>query len=1006
MKILNQRRILFASTILGGAALFGANQANAQAAAAPAGASQVQEVVVTGSRIPRANLESASPLTVVTAGEVKAEGVVNIETLINNLPSVMAGQNSSVSNGSTGTATVDLRGLGAVRTLVLIDGRRLQPGDPSGGIPGPVPDLNFIPTPLVERVDVLTGGASSTYGADAVAGVVNFIMKKDFEGIQIDAQYGFDQHDNGNSQAASYLAGNAAGPIKDPGDVTERNNSQVSVVIGANSPDNKGNVTAYAEYTNLSPILESSRDFSTCTVTDVTNAKGVVNGAHACAGSSNNAYGRFNLLGQVDPVTGKAKSSLTNFNAPTGTFVDYTGAAAFNFGPYNFYQRTDDRYNLGAFSHYQLNDHADVYMDAMFMDDKTTAQIAPSGFFQGPTYFIPCNNAFLTAGQATQLGCGSIYEGGPGSSAPVGTPAGDIATTIGFRFSAPRMTELRHTDYRVVIGAKGDIADGWSYDVYAQYGASIYAEEIQNDVSIAKLQNALNTTSKTTCLVGGACVPINVFTTGGISQAALNYVLTPGFKEGETTEEIVEADINGDLGQYGLKSPFAKEGVKVSLGTDYRREELDEEVDQEYSSGDLAGSGGATPPASGSFNVYEVYTELSVPIISDMPLVKSLDFDGGYRYSEYDDVGQTETYKVALEYAPVRNFKLRGSFNHAVRAPNVDELFQPDTVALFSGQDPCSGPTPTASKAACALTGVTAAQYGLIVPCAANQCSDLIGGNTALKPESSDTTSFGVVFTPTFIKNFSATLDYYNIRVNNIIQGISPGVSLDQCLAGDETFCSLIHRDANGSINSPTGYVVSTNQNTGYLQAKGYDLEINYRFRLSDIAWSGFQMPDWGSVAVNLVGTYTEAFVDQPVTGQGTYDCAGLYGPVCGNPNPHWRNKLRVTWQSPWNFDISGQWRYIGGVKLDTNEGNPLLNNGGFDVVDAHIPGYNYFDLSGNWRIKDGFTVRAGVNNIFDTDPPITSNIATQVGVGNGNTYPGVYDALGREFFIGLTAKF
>ena len=356
MKKLSQRQTLFASTILCGAALMGATQANAQAAAAaPAAAgSSVAEVVVTGSRIPRANLESASPLTVLSAAEVKAEGVVNIETLINNLPSVVAGQNSTVSNGSAGIATVNLRGLGAARTLVLVDGKRLQPGDPSGGAPGPVPDLNFIPTPLVERVDVLTGGASSEYGADAVAGVVNFIMKRNFEGIQIDANYGFDQHENGNTDAAQFLAGNPFSfggpgltPLKRPGDTVERNNSQVSIIMGANSPDNKGNVTAYAEYTNLQPILESTRDFSDCSLTDVTNAKGVGNAKHGCVGSSNNAHGRINLTGQYQAghhysgeLQGRpdlnlkiATKSQTNHLAAPGFFAPYTGCRRLQLRP-------------------------------------------------------------------------------------------------------------------------------------------------------------------------------------------------------------------------------------------------------------------------------------------------------------------------------------------------------------------------------------------------------------------------------------------------------------------------------------------------------------------------------------------------------------------------------------------------------------------------------------------------------------------------------------------------
>jgi iron complex outermembrane recepter protein len=1012
MKKLNQRQALFASTILCGAAVLGANQANAQAAAAAtSGSSSVAEVVVTGSRIPRQNLESASPMTIVTAGEIKAQGVVNVENLLNNLPAVFAGQNSTVSNGSTGTATVDLRGLGPVRTLVLIDGRRLQPGDPSGGVPGPVPDLNFIPAPLVERVDVLTGGASSEYGADAVAGVVNFIMKKNFEGIQIDANYGFDNHSNGNDDAAQFLASNPFGtgltPLKRPGDVTERNNSQVSIIIGANSPDNKGNVTAYAEYTNLQPILQSTRDFSACSITATTSPPGhpSQNGLHICAGSSNNAFGRINVTGTKKRFTWSGAPGST---APAGTFAPFTPAADFNYGPLNYFQRADDRYNFGAFGHYEFNEHADVYLDTMFMDDHTIAQIAPSGFFQGPSYTIPCNNGFLTAAEGTQLGCTA-----PG---PASTQV--IPTTIGFRLlGSNRQDDLRHTDYRIVLGSKGEITEGWNYDAYVQYGASIYAEHYLNDVSIAKLQNALNTApgSTTSCVSGVGCVPIDIFDgPAGVTKAARDYVLTPGFKEGQTTEEISEIDVNGDLGQYGLTSPFAKEGVKIALGADYRREELEETVDQEFSSGDLSGQGAATPPAKGSFNVYEVYGEVNVPLAADMPYIHALDFDGGYRYSKYSDVGQTETYKLALEYAPFRDVKFRGSFNHAVRAPNVDELFQPDTVALYAGADPCAGVNPRATAAQCALSGVTMAQYTNIPQCPANQCTQLIGGNPSLKPESSDTTSFGIVFTPTFIRNFSMTVDFYNIRVNQIIQGIPPTVTVTDCvLNGITSFCPLIHRDASGSLLGPNGFVTSTFQNTGYLQTKGYDFEINYRFKLSDLGWGYFTVPEWGSVSMNFVGTYTESFINEPVSGltptpgtPQTYNCAGLYGPTCTNPDPHWRHKLRVTWMSPWNFDISGQWRYIGGTKLDFNQGNALLQNGYFDTADNHLPGVSYFDLSGNWRIKDGLTVRAGINNIFDKDPPLADTAACAAAYCNGNTYPGVYDALGRTMFIGLTAKF
>ncbi len=1006
MKKLSQRQALLATTILCGVSLFGATQASAQSTGStPAAAAP--EVVVTGSRIPRQSLNSVSGMTIVGAGEIKAEGTVNVETLLNNLPSVFAGQNSTVSNGSTGTATVDLRGLGPSRTLVLIDGRRMQAGDPAL----PVADLNFIPSALIDRVDVLTGGASSTYGADAVAGVVNFVMKRNFEGVEVDYQHGFDQHGQHSSDANQFLAGNISGPLSKPGNLEQGSNDLTSLILGVNSPDKQGNVTAYLQYSHLLPITQDKYDYSACTVTDSNLVAGHQNTAHVCAGSSNSAYGRFNLIGQ-----GK---SLTNYGAAPGNFANFSNGARFNYGPYNYFQREDQRYDLGSFAHYEINKHFDVYADAMMMDDHTYAQIAPSGYFQGATYYIPCNNAFLSVGQASQLGCGTAFEGG-GASAPAGTPVGTIATTIGYRFAAanaPRQDDIRHDDYRIVVGTKGDIVDGWTYDAYAQYGETVYAEEYLNDASITKLQNALYTTSTTHCVSGGSCVPLNIFSAAGPSQAAINYVLTPGFKEGSTSEQIVEADVVGDLGRYGVKSPFASDGVKVSFGVDYRREQLAEQVDEEDLSGDLSGSGGATPPAAGSFTVREAYLETHAPLVTDQPLVKALNFDAGYRSSQYSSVGHTDTYKFAGDWALTSDIKFRASFNHAVRAPNIDELYTPSTVGLFTGQDPCSGgingghanegKAPVLgvgvgdTLAQCQLMGVTVGQFGLINPCPASQCSTLGGGNAALKPETSNTVSYGVVLTPSFVRNLSITIDYYDIKVLNDVNSIPSALALNDCSTNGQ-FCNLIVRDANGSIDSPTGYVLGTLQNTGYSLVKGVDFELNYRFSLSDMG-----LDHLGSLSFNYIGSLAQNAISQPVTGGGTYDCAGLFGVTCGNPDPHWRSKLRVTWSTPWSFDISGQWRYIGGTALDTNTSNPLLTNSpAYDNVDAHIPAYNYFDLTGNWRVRDGFTIRGGINNIFDKDPPIISGGAGPTGPLNGNTFPGVYDALGRTMFVGLSAKF
>ncbi len=380
MKFNSMRERLLASSMICGAALLGlSSQAAAQTAS-----EEVSEVVVTGTRIPSPNLESVSPVTAVSAAEIKATGVTRVEDMINSLPQAFAAQGSALSNGSTGTATISLRGLGATRTQVLIDGRRLMPGTPNTLGGALAADINFIPSALIQRVDVLTGGASAVYGADAVGGVVNFIMMRNFEGVRIDAQYGLYQHDNGNDVASSVsaAASRAANPefFALPKDnVRDGEMSQVTMVLGVNSPDGKGNVTAYAGYRHVEPILQGNRDFSSCTLNS-----GAAFGPNSCGGSGTAFPAR--VGGFVTDIT----SSAQQFRPRVATRDVY------NFGPSNYYQRPDDRYVLGAFGEYEITDWAKAYMDVMFMDDTSTYQIAPGGIFAG-NFSINCANPLLSA---------------------------------------------------------------------------------------------------------------------------------------------------------------------------------------------------------------------------------------------------------------------------------------------------------------------------------------------------------------------------------------------------------------------------------------------------------------------------------------------------------------------------------------------------------------------------------------------------------------------------------
>ncbi len=980
-------------------------------AAGTAAPSAVNEIVVTGSRIKSPNLTSNSPLSVVGSQEVKYEGATQVEQLLAELPQFSPGQTQGQSNASAGTATVNLRGLdrssNATRTLVLVDGRRLMPGDPTVV----APDINNIPAALVDRIDVVTGGASAVYGSDAVAGVVNFILKKNFEGVQIDGQYTFYNHQQGNPRADAALSSFG---LPRPGDVAGDGQTwDTSILIGANSPDDKGNVTFYGAYRNLQPVTQSARDYSACSL--ATN----FDKTFSCAGSSNSAYGRFD---------GTAAGGSFS-NGPNNTLVPYTSRFAFNYGPYNYIQRQDDRYNAGAFAHYKINDKIEVYGDFMFTDDQTVAQIAPSGLFRGtganggPSFKINCDNPLLSAQQATVL-CG----------ANAGVAGQFYNNTVGYRFlNLPRQNDLRHTNYRIDIGARGDLGDGWSYDTYLQYGTTLLSENYQNDVSVSRVQDALlvgrNAAGAPTCQSvlangTGGCVPLNIFQplSQGLTQAQLNYVVTPGFEQAQVTEQIASINVSGDLGRYGVKSPFADEGLGVAFGSEYRRESLDFRTDAEFTSGDLSGQGGPVIGNRGDFDVYELYGEARLPLIHDMPFIHDLSIDGGYRFSDYSSVGITHTYKGEISYAPITDLRFRATYNRAVRAPNIVELFTPNAVGNGTFNDPCAkgdtGAPAQATLAQCLRTGLTAAQYANLSQCAAGQCSVLTGGNANLAPEKADTYTAGFVYTPHYIRGFNISVDYFDITVNNYISTISPSLSLTQCLnTGNPFFCNQVHRDPTlGILYGQTGYVLNTNVNTGLLRTRGIDLAANYTTRISDIGFGAYHpLPDVGSLVFSYTGTYTDELTTKPLPGFAPYNCRGLYGPTCGQPTAAYKHEFRTTWNTPWDISLSARWRYVSGSKLDALESNSNLNGGlgaAGDPTDAKIGAYGYLDLTMLWQLRKNLQFRAGINNIADRDPPVLdSNNIPVIGAGvpnygNGNTFPGVYDSLGRQIFMGVTANF
>ena len=981
------RNRLLSTTMIGG---FAALAFAAPAMAQDAEPTEIDEVVVTGSRIPQANLITTSPVTQVTGEDIDVAGVTRVEDLISQLPQAFAAQNSTVSNGASGTATVSLRNLGSSRTLVLIDGRRMGYGSPNDD----AADLNQIPEQLVERVEVLTGGASAVYGSDAVAGVVNFIMKKDFEGLQIDAQYGFYQHNNdydGVGNLRSVIAARGAtnpAQFRLPDDnVSDGESRSVNILLGVAAPDGRGNVMAYAGYRNNNPILQADRDYSGCAIAA---PAALTPTSFTCGGSGTSFPGRFTDFGTFNSTLGAGR-----------TFIPFNNAVnQYNYGPLNYYQRPDERYTMGAFGKYAVTDKAEVFAQLMFSDYRSVSQIAPSGnFFNTPD--INCGNPLLGAQQAATIGC----------------TAGDIAADtrrtlyIGRRNveGGGRRDDLNYTSYRGVVGVRGEITTGWDYDIAAQYSRVALARTYQNDFSVTRLGRALdvvNVAGTPTCrsVVNGTdltCVPYDIFIIGGVTAAALNYVQIPLIQRGETTQQVVTAAITGDT---GWSFPTAARTVQVAFGAEYRRDALSSTTDAAFASGDGAGQGGPTIGLSGDADVAEVFGEIQIPLADEQPWVYSASIDAAYRRSEYENVG-TDTYKIGADYAPIEDIRFRASYSRAVRAPNVIELFSAQGFGLFDAvRDPCDATTGVVAGN-CIGAGshqVTAGQSaggGLNSP--AGQYNLLAGGNPNLNPEEADTFTYGVVWTPSFVPGFNLTVDYFDIQVDGLVSTIGSLNTLAQCYGAtpNAAACARISRNVGGQLWIGTGRVEDLNNNIGGLGTAGWDFNANYAFDLEDMGMSNL-----GSMQLTFVGTLLSELVTDTGLGgaNSVYDCTGFFGNQCGVPNPEYRHRARATWLSPWDVDFSATWRHYGEAEFAVLGANGSLNNGG-TRIDRFFDAENYLDLAAVWQVMDTVTLRAGVNNILDDDPQLSRSVGT---TGNGNTYPQLYDALGRYFFFGVTANF
>ncbi len=1020
--------------------------------AAAADVAEEGTIVVTGSLIKNPNLKSSSPITVTTADTIQLRGSNVAEEVLRDIPGIVPSIGSAVNNGNGGSSYVDLRGIGSRRNIVLLDGNRIAPADFEGRV-----DLNNIPLALVERVDALTGAAVTTYGADAISGVVNFVTKQDFTGVDLQLSNSLTERGDGYRFRAD-------------------------LTVGGNFDDGRGNATVSLGYQKADPVYNGARDFSTFGLDSNSGGPGGSGTAvpSRFSGTRPQTNGIINTTAPfvqtgttaagvpiLSPVTGGvANGGRTQINPVTG-FAN-SAFTPFNFIPFNILQTPFSRFNIYAQAKYAVSDAIEFYTRGLFSKNTVETIIAPSGSF-GATITTPLANPYLPVGLRNQfcafnvaptlIGVTAAGGAATGQAAyvPRFTPAecangaagrsavenvlnadGSISqvtqTTPGITGTVNRRTtELgpRTSTYTTQIfdyraGLRGKLTDHIDWDLNGSYGESTNNSTIGGYVLTSRLQQAASATNTATCTLNtNGCVPINLFgPEGSITAAQANFINVLSFTQLNTQLGQVRGVINGDL---GFAVPGATDAIGFAAGVEYRRytaQQLSDSV--AGTAGQLGGGGAATLPFTGGYDVKEVFGEINAPLIQDKPFFENLTLEAGARYSSYHVTAPNNpsydafTWKAGGTWEIDYGLKIRGNFSHAVRAPNLAELFQPPVVALTSlGTDPCAGAAPTTNanlRAVCLAQGAPLGAIGAITNPTAGQAQSTQRGSTLLQPEKADTWTIGAVFQPTFVPGLSLTADYYNIRVTDAITTPTSGDAINNCFgalsaaSASNPACTAIRRNAttgglDGTADTTPGLFLPLS-NLGRIKTRGLDVTANYSH---DIGFAKL------GVQGNANWTFSQTFQATPTSVD--RECVGYYSPNCGftgSLQPKFQSSLRTTLSFD-SFDISGVWRHLSGLQQEPLDALPSSGpgsnpNGGdnlFFEPFRTIKAFDYFDLAGRFQILKNVTLLLTVNNLFDRDPPIVGQTTTGATAFNsGNTFPSTYDPLGRRYTMQVGVKF
>jgi len=933
------------------------------------GEDSIEEIVITGSRIRTGRQAPSIPIDTVTSEDLKLSGFQNVEEVLNNMPQFVpsrtASTNSTADPNATGAATLDLRGLGGQRSLVLVNGRRYMFFDGSQRT-----DINNIPSSLVERVEVVTGGASAVYGSDAIGGVVNFILKDDFEGVELRSQ--FNQTSEGD------------------GNVTD-----ISLTLGGNFADDKGNAVVVFNYLDRDPIMTTDRGFSSNVLRDVTDSNG--NRVLDAGGSTFIPNGRF-LGVPSDPAdiaaipgldAALAAAGLTGIDT-NGFIMDDAGTGQrpfalpgdfYNYTLDNFLRIPQERYNLTMLADYDVSDNATIFFEGAYSHNQTTTGFAPA--FINESLPIEVANPYI--GQELRDVLQLLDDAGTGG------PAGDglVNLTVRRRLVevGPRRNEDTRNAFRALVGLEGTF-NNYDYNAYYSYARSDNTQIQVGNASRAAFASGILSS-------GGADPIVNPFGPN-ISAAGVDFIDIAATNNEVTELNVVGATLSGELFEMPA-GPMA-----ALIGTEWRSSSFDFTPDEALLTGDVAGFN-AIDPASGEIDVWELFVELSVPLLSDMSGIEALDGTVAYRYSDYDldQTGGVNTFLGGLDWKVNESLAFGAQFQRAIRAPSLVEAFGGQRLFPVGATDPCAQPsaaTDATISALCEATGVPAGLVGDPNIQPNNEIPGVFGGNPDLFEEESDTFTLSAIITPEALPNLRVSIDYFDIDVDDAIGAFGGSVDniLDVCYLQvqdiNSTACQAVGRNsATGTIDVQNP-VLATNVNVGGLSTSGIDLGVSYAWELD------FGVGGGGS---DLSVTFNATFLDEyeliPIADLSTVnDCAGAFGRTCGEPKSETKTNTHIKWTSG-DLTLGLRHRWLDETTLDEVQFGDDPASKAVPVLDSG----SYVDLSVNYEVNDELSVWGGIINVLDEDPPLLGSRQVRA-----NTSPDTFSPTGAEFFIGGSYKF